>query len=350
MKNLLPLSLVLLAALTGCCGVGSHLPKAPEYRTEDPAVDSMLQLIRTVQGTGELNSIMVVKDGKKILEYYDCCYGPDFMNICWSMSKTFTATAVGFAVQDGLLNVRDRLVDHLREDQLPDSISDTLATLTLYDLLRMSSGLKIDPIGASGSGKISEPLKEVLAAGFENMPGEKYRYNSHNTYMLSAVVTNVTGRTVADYLDEKLFKPLGIRKYHWDVSREGYNMGGWGLYMPTESLAKMGLFMLGRGVWNGKRLLDEAWFDEATVAQIRQYHGKGYSEEKIASLQNNESNMGYGYQVWMNTVGGFRLDGAHGQFVMVLPEYDAVIVLTGHCNNTAPEMAAIWQYLLPLVK
>lgn len=346
-------SFVILASavlLAGCSGIGSHLPKSAEYRTEDPAVDSMLQSIRLIWATSELNSIMVVKDGKKILEYYDCCYGPDFMNICWSASKTFTATAVGFAVQDGLLDVKGRLVDYLKPEQLPRDVSDTLAGLTLYDLLRMSSGLKTDPIGQTSCGKLKTPALTVLESGFENMPGEKYRYNSMNTYLLGVAVSNVTGMALEDYLNEKLFKPLDIRKYHWDKSAEGYNTGGWGLYLPTESLAKMGIFMLNRGVWNGKRLLNDEWFDEATKVQIRQYHGKGYSEERIAGLQDNDFNMGYGYQVWMNSVGGFRLDGAHGQFVMVLPEHNAVIVLTGNVGNTGPEMEAIWQYLLPLVE
>ena len=342
--------LAAVSVVTACSGTGRHLPKAEGYRNDDPAVDSMLCAIRRVHSTGELNSIMLVKDGKKILEYYDCCYGPDFMNICWSASKTFTATAVGFAVQDGLMEVKGHLVDYLKPEQLPQVVSDTLAGLTVYDLLRMSSGLKTDPIGETGSCELKNPALAVLNAGFENLPGEKYRYNSHNTYLLSVAVSNVTGRSLTEYLEEKLFKPLDIRKYHWDVSAEGYNMGGWGLYLPTESMAKMGLFMLNKGVWEGKRLLNEEWFDEATKAQIRQYYGKGYSEERIASLQNNESNMGYGYQVWMNTHGGFRLDGAHGQFVFVLPEENAVIVLTGNTKDTAPEMEAVWKYLLPLVQ
>lgn len=346
-----PLHIIVAAslALSSCCGAGPHLPEAPDYRTSDPAVDSMLQAIRNEWGTSELNSIMVVKDGRKMLEYYDCCYGPDFMNICWSASKTFTATAVGFAVQDGLLEVNGKLVDYLNPEQLPDQVSDTLAGLTLYDLLRMSSGLRTDPMGKVSSLEMKTPTKTVLDAGFENLPGDKYRYNSLNTYLLSVAVSNVTGMSLEDYLDGKLFKPLGIRKHHWDKSAEGYNTGGWGLYLPTESLAKMGLFMLNRGVWNGKRLLNDEWFDEATTPRIYQYHGKGYSEERIASLRGNDFNMGYGYQVWMNSAGGYRLDGAHGQFVMVLPEYNAVIVLTGNVRETGPEMKAMWKYLLPLV-
>lgn len=335
--------------LAGCQSAGTHLPKSADYRTDGPAVDSMFQAIRKAGATAELNSIMVVKDGRKLLEYYDCCYGPEFMNICWSASKTFTATAVGFAVQDGLLEVNGKLVDYLKPEQLPASVSDTLANLTLYDLLRMSSGLCIDPVGETGSLALKTPTNTVLEAGFENLPGEKYRYNSHNTYLLGVAVSNVTGMSLEDYLKDKLFKPLGIREYYWDKSAEGYNMGGWGLYLPTESLAKMGVFMLNRGTWNGKRLLNEEWFDEATVPQIYQYYGRGYSEERIAALQGNDSSMGYGYQVWMNSVGGYRLDGAHGQFVIVLPEYNAVLVLTGNVKDSAPELKAMWKYLLPLV-
>lgn len=340
--------LLALVLAVSCNSTGKHLPKAENYRSYDPVVQKMLYAMRTADGTSELNSLMIVQHGKKVLEYYDCCYGPDFMNICWSASKTFTATAVGFAVQDGVLKVEDRIIDHLKPEQLPAQVSDTLKALTIHDLLRMASGLKKDPIGPTGAYGLDEPTRTVLEAGFRFWPGERYKYNSHNTYLLSVAVQNATGKTVAQYIDEKLFKPLDIRKWHWDLSNEGYSMGGWGLYLPTESLAKMGLWMMAKGVWNGKRLLNEEWFDEAMKAQVYQY-GHVTDPEVIAKAH-RDWKAGYGYQMWMMDGGGCRLDGAHGQWSIIFPQYDAVVVLTGNCRDTRKEMTALREFVEPMLQ
>ena len=119
-------------------------------------------------------------------------------------------------------------------------------------------------------------------------------------------MTKVTGRTVADYLEEKLFRPLGITRYHWDESTDGYSAGGWGLYLTTESMAKMGQFYLQKGVWNGVRLLDEAWFDEATKPQIYQYDRS--NPEAVAAAEGDDWKQGYGYQLWVCTHDSYRMD------------------------------------------
>lgn len=310
-----------------------HFAKAEDFGRIDSAPLDYLQAIRSFAGTNELHSLMVLKDGKKLLEYYDVAYGPDFLNICWSASKTFTATALGFAVQDGLVKVEDKLVDILPAEMLPEAVSDTLRALNLYDLLRMASGL-YDNIGNIGSGLEKHPTKTGLSKGFQFFPGEKYKYCSFNTYLLSVVVQTVTGKTVEDYLKEKLFEPLGIRQYYWDKCAEGYNTGGWGLYMTTEGLAKMGQFFLQDGVWNGKQLLNKEWLDEARKAQIYQ--------EGVLPENPNDKNIGYGYQMWVCTHDAYRLDGARGQWVIVCPNKNAVIVITETVLNTSKAIECVW--------
>lgn len=348
MKKIIIATMAIAALFCSCTNADKHLPKAENYRTSDPAVIKLLQDIRKVGSTNELNSVLILKDGKKVLEYYDACYGPEFLNICWSASKTFTATAVGFAVQEGLLSLEDKIVDRLLPEQLPDQVSDTLATLTLYDLMRMASGLKVDNIGALGAYDPEATIKNTLAEGFRFAPGEFYKYNSFNTYLLSVAVTNVTGQKVVDYLKPRLFEPLGIYNYHWDESLEGYSMGGWGLYITSESLAKMGQFFLQKGQWNGKQLLNQEWMEAAMTAQIMQ--GKGKTEEEIAALPDNDKFDGYCYQMWRGRHNSVRLDGAHGQYSMILPDCNAVIVVTGNSNKTDKLRDAIWANLLPLVE
>jgi Beta-lactamase class C and other penicillin binding proteins len=341
------ITIILCASMVmaaGCCRKNSdtHLQRGTDPSSLDSGVQAYLQDLRDLGGTSELNSVMVLKDGKVIEEYYDVCYGPDFLNICWSASKTFTATAVGFAVQDRLLTVDDKVVDLLPKDKLPQSINDTLAALTVKNLLTMSSGFKLDPIGPTGSLKLENPTLTVLEGGFKFFPGEYFAYNSHNTYLLSEIVTNLTGKFVEDYLKEKLFEPLGIRNWHWDVSKEGYNMGGWGLYITTESLAKMGQFFLQKGKWDGRQLLDEKWIADAMSPQIWQ-RGDGPAED-------DDWGYGYGYQMWCNTVGGgARLDGAHGQFSLICPDKNAVIVVTENGGPTGKMLKAIWKDIYDII-
>ncbi len=341
----LPFTLVTAAALILCCGCQTrdtkHLKRAADFGRIDDGIQAYYEDLRAIHSTGELNSVMVLKDGEILAEYYDNCYGPDFRNICWSASKTFTSTAIGFAIQDGLVSLDDKLIDFLDEDMLPERISDTLASLNVYNLLRMSSGFKLDLIGNTGSGREKTPTRTTLEGGFIFAPGQMYKYNSLNTYMLSVIVTKVTGMLLEDYLNEKLFKELGIRNYHWDKSQEGYNIGGWGLYITTESLAKMGQFYLQKGIWNGKRLLNEEWFDQAMSAQIYQ---------KGEPIEGDDSASGYGFQMWVNSVGGgARLDGAHGQWVLVCPDKNAVIVVTENVKDTRTAIKAIWQDIYPLI-
>ncbi len=344
MKRILTLLATAAVLASCCCGPKSdtdHLKRADDFGRIDDGIQAYFEDLRAIHSTSELNSVMVLKDGEILAEYYDNCYGPDFRNICWSASKTFTSTAIGFAIQDGLLSLDDKLVDFLNEDQLPETVSDTLAGLSVYDLLRMSSGLKLDPIGDTGSGRLETSTRTVLEGGFVFEPGAKYRYNSHNTYLLSVIVTNVTGKSLSEYLEEKLFDELGIRNYSWDTSREGYDMGGWGLYITTEGLAKMGQFYLQKGQWNGKQLLDPGWFDLAMSAQIYQKGGPVEGDDRAS---------GYGFQMWVNSVGGgARLDGAHGQWVLICPDKNAVIVVTENVNNTPPALKAIWKDIYELI-
>lgn len=330
--------LAALLAISACCGTVTdtqHLKRAENYGALDEGVESYLHDLRLCGSTHELNSVMVLKDGEILQEYYDNCYGPDFRNICWSASKTFTATAVGFAVQDGLFGINDKVVDLIPSEMLPDNVSDTLASLDVYNLLRMSSGLKKDAISVIGAGDMETPTKNILSEGFAFAPGEKYKYNSFNTYLLSVIVTNATGKLVEDYLQEKLFRHMGIRNYHWDVSAEGYNMGGWGLYITTEALAKMGQFFLQKGEWKGKQLLNKEWMEQAMTAQIYQ-NGEADPNDDHAN--------GYGYQMWVCTHNAARFDGAHGQWVFICPDKNAVIVITQH-TNARKMISKVWTRL-----
>lgn len=282
----------------------------------------------------ELHALMVVKDGKVVYEKWDHGYDAEHLHVMWSASKTFTATAVGFAVQDGLLNVTDKVVNFFSEAELPQVQSDALKKMTVYDLLIMSSGFKDDCIGRACSGEDFDWAKATLASEIVFEPGSQFVYNSMNTYLLSVIVSRVTGKRVDEYLEDKLFAPLGIENYMWKQSPQGYSAGGWGLYMRTEDFAKMGLFMLQKGVWDGERLLNEEWLNDAMSPQIMQYAGQGLTPDDVAKMTPDAWNQGYGYQMWMCPEGGIRLDGAWAQLCIIYPDKNLVVAAQAYTSNT----------------
>ena len=331
MKRLVYLSAALFIVLLSSCGRDTSLPR--DHVKDTTQYDSVFfDVARTA--CNELHALMVVKDGKVIYEKWDPSYGPDHLHVMWSASKTFTATAVGFAVQDGLLSVTDKVVDFFTEDELPAVQSDRLRKMTVYDLLIMSSGFKDDCVGKAESGRQFDWAKETLASEIVFEPGTRFSYNSMNTYLLSVIVSRVTGQRLDEYLDDKLFKPLGITEYRWKISPQNYAAGGWGLYMRTEDFAKMGLFMLQKGRWGKKQLLDEEWLEEAMSAQIMQYAGQGHTPAEIAAMDQNDWNQGYGYQMWRCRHNGVRLDGAWAQVCVIYPDKNLVVVGQSHANNT----------------
>jgi CubicO group peptidase (beta-lactamase class C family) len=262
-----------------------------------------------------------------------------------SVSKTFTSTAIGFAVAESRLKVTDKVISFF-PDELPEIVPPYLAELDIQDLLTMTVGHDIDPtaeIRATGGSW----ERQFLAKPVNNKPGTRFVYNSMATYMLSAIVQRVTGEKVIDYLYPRLFRPLGITGAEWSTSPTGVNAGGWGLFIKTEDMAKFGQFYLQKGKWAGKQLLPEAWFDEATSAKINQpaiWVKAGTKPKDSDYLQ------GYCYQMWRCRHNAYRADGANGQFIIVLPEKDAVIALTANINPTQPELDLVWKYLLPAFK
>lgn len=335
--------LAALALLCACGGRDSHLPAAPDFGSYDAAFNQVFSDV-AFSGANELHGMMVLKDGKRIYQRWDIGYGPENLNVLWSASKTFTATAIGFAIQDGLLGLDDKVISFFPPEDLPSEPCAELQALTVRNLLIMSSGFEHDAIKPVRAMTTPHPLRDVLADSFIFTPGERYKYNSANTFLLSAIVSRVTGRTVADYLNEKLFRPLGIRHWHWDESTDGYSAGGWGLYLTTESMAKMGQFYLQKGMWNGKRLLNEAWFDEATKPSIYQYDRAGADEATLAAAENDDWRQGYGFQLWVCTHNSYRMDGAHGQFIVVMPDKNAVVAISSHSGNFKRDLLkSVWK-------
>ncbi len=289
-----------------------------------------------------LHSLMLVRHGHVIAEGWWRPYAPECRRYLYSLSKSFTSTAVGFAVAEGLLRVEDRVISFFPDD-LPPVVSENLAAMRVVHLLTMSTGHTVDTLMALLDPGVENWARAILSVPVELPPGTHFLYNSGASYLLSAIVQKVSGQTVLDYLTPRLFEPLGIVDATWDVCPRGINTGGWGLSLKTEDIARFGLLYVRGGVWDGQRLLSPEWVQAATSAQVRN-DGPGRENEPVDWRQ------GYGYQFWRCQHGAYRADGAFGQFCVVVPDQDAVIAITSETGNMQAVLELVWGHLLPAMK
>lgn len=326
----------------GLAGTASLALPRGTPKTQGVSSAGILKFLDAVEhGDFELHSLMILRHGQVVAEGWWDPYGPEFVHTMYSMSKSFTSTAVGFAVTEGRLSVEDRVTSFF-PDQLPAEISDNLASLRVKHLLTMSAGNEKEPTGKVVG--TDDWARAFLAQNFVHEPGTQFLYNSVATYMCSAIVQKVTGLRVIDYLTPRLFEPLGIAGMRWETCPHGINTGGWGLSIQTEGLAKFGQFLLQKGRWGNQQLLPAGWIEEATRFHIQQPGGDKPDRPKAQ----NDWLQGYGYQFWRCQGGAaFRGDGAFGQFTIVLPEQDAVIVMTSENKNMQGQLDLVWEHLLP---
>ena len=322
------------------------LPRAESGSKLDEAFEKYLSAAQADKQ--DIHSVMILKDGKVLKEKWMSEGAPDKPHALYSVSKTFTASAIGFAVSEGRLKVTDKVISFF-PDKLPAEVSENLKKLEIRHLLTMTSGHDVEP-NRRNIAEGQDWVEFFLAAPFVHEPGTFYVYNSLATYVLSAIVQKVTGEKVIDYLYPRLFRPLGIVGAVWDESPQGINTGGWGLYLKTEDLAKMGQLFLQKGEWNGRQLLPAEWIAEASKAQVESLPAGVRRENLKVKPKDSDWLQGYGYQMWRCRHNAFRADGAHGQYIIVMPDQNAVVVITAHVGNMQSEINLVWKYLLPALK
>lgn len=291
----------------------------------------------------EMHSLMVLRHGKVVAETWWAPYRADLRHTMYSCSKSFTATAIGLAVAEKRLDLEDKVISFFPGDQ-PDSLTPFLEELNIKHLLTMSVGHAFDPTFAVAS-KQDNWVKGFLAIPITFKPGTRFLYNSLATYMLSAIIQKVTGQKLVDYLQSRLFEPLGIAGADWEADPMGINVGGWGLRIKTEDMAKLGQLFLQKGQWNGRQVLPASWVEAASSAQILQH-----PEWPSTRRDSSDWEQGYGYQMWRCRNNAYRGDGAFGQYIIVLPDQDAVIAITSETTNMQDELNLVWKYLLPSFK
>lgn len=355
--------------ITVSCGQSSTELKRMEVLEMETALDGYVS--EAAESNIPLAAVVVLQHGKVIGERYMNGWQRDSSHHMWSTSKSYTALAVGFAMKEGLLTLEDRVCTYFPEyfDKYIDGSEqgEYIAAGTIRDYLVMATGQTEDPtwrgimymrekhpevimddnlrcLGAYYEAAERNLLEDLFLVPFTTAPGTQNCYNSFATYVLSAIVQKVTGEKTVDYLDQRLWKPLGMNKPEW-FEINGVSAGGWGLLLSAEEMAKTGQMLLDNGKYAGKQVVPADYLAEAVSPYFT------WDPPTFASLEEQPSyHQGYGYQFWLNG-DGYNTAGAQGQFIIVLPKYDAVIVgIADIKDDDHKEMGLMWKHIVPVLR
>ncbi|GAK41016.1 serine hydrolase [Paenibacillus urinalis] len=284
-------------------------------------------------------SIRVLQDGGLVGEWN---WDQDIRRQQHSISKSFTCMAAGLAIEEGKLTLDTKLGEFFNYNTTYRSQDPQLPSpdeLTLYDLLRMSSGHDAPPLWLPERQSLTEKdwAKYYLSLPLDRPPGKQFTYSSGDTFMISALIQAAVGETVHHYLNSRLFEPLGIHHVEWETSPLGVTLGCAGLVISTEELSRFGQMLLDEGAYEGRQLVPAEWIQFAT-------------RRHIDSVGEGDWSLGYGCQFWMCSHGAYRGDGAHGQLLVIIPDRRAVIAVNSEEDRIQSILDAVWEEVLPILE
>jgi CubicO group peptidase (beta-lactamase class C family) len=283
----------------------------------------------------EPHGVVVLRDGAPLLLADWAPYAVDRPVLLYSLSKTFTAMAAGFAIAEDLVRLDDVVADFFPEVQ--DVIAPSSRGIIVENLLTMSTGHEQDMWAPAFEADPDHPVRAFLSQPPEHAPGSRFAYNQLATYTLATIIQRRAGGTLTDYLRPRLFDPLGIGSVSWDQQPAGIDLGFSGLHASTIDVAALGQLLLDGGTRGGHRVIDPSW-----VAAASARHAATHDVQTDPDWR-----LGYGYQLWMSRH-GFRGDGAYGQLCLVLPEHRMVVAVTSQTADMQGLLDHVWR-LLPRV-
>ncbi len=270
----------------------------------------------------KMEGIYILKDGEPIFEHR---WAPDQDRNIYSHTKSFVATAVGVAIEEGRISLEDCLVDCF-PDKVPAGGNPGIEKIRLKHLLTMSSGF--------GGGRLMNADRRS-GVGFPNYvaymmslpvvdePGTKFDYSTADSILIGRMLEAKMGKNLQEYMYEKVLKPMDIPFPMWETCPQGHPIGGGGMFLHLKDMAKLGQLYLDGGVYNGKRIVSEEWVKLASSNHISTPTPDWVLER---GWEPDPWHVGYGYQFWMCPFGSaYRADGAYGQITIIYPEKHMVI-------------------------
>lgn len=279
----------------------------------------------------DLHALVVYHKNELVIDLAQKPYTTHQKAQLYSLSKSFASTAIGLAVQEGLLSLSDRAYTFF-PTLTSDSLSTRAKAVTLRDLLTMRSGHAACVMEKMV--RANDPAAAFFAADFAYEPGTHFVYNTGATYLLSAVLTAVTGMTLYDYLQPRFFEPLGIDASWSSIHK--ISEGGTGLHISCHDIATFGLVYLNEGMYHGRRILPASWVREATAK---------HADNAVTPNATKDWSSGYGYQFWRCSNGAYRADGAFGQLCVIDTERELVFAMQCELRDMQNELDLVYDLL-----
>lgn len=268
----------------------------------------------------ECHSFTIIQNGKTICSNSYYPFQNDCLHPVFSVSKSFTSIAAGILSEEGKIDLKQNWLSYFPEYR--NIAADGFSNVTIRDLLTMQMGQDEEPYLNSQDDWIANIVSKPLVY----QPGTHFFYSSMCTHLISALVQRITSKSLAEFLDEALMKPLGIHDYYWDSDQHGITAGGFGLHISTSDLATFGQLLLERGTYKGKQLIPAHWIDEAVRSQV--------DTSSYYPVERTENRQGYGYFFWRCSHHAFRCSGLHGQLCFVQPENNLVIAMSSATSGS----------------
>ena len=310
------------------------LPRADYPEQVGVSSRDILEYIRDLKDSDiEVHSIMIIRDGKVAYETWRQPYTPDMPHVMYSVSKSVTAIAAGFAIDEGYFALDTRVLDIFPEYRTA-GYDVKLEKITVRHLLNMTAGKDVSLLADKSKGSWQKQFFD--AKWYADPDDNEWRYISECSYMVCACIARKTGMSVLSFLTPRLFEPLGFdRVPYWETDSEGIEAGGWGMYMTTEELAKIALCVFQGGVFEGRQVIPAGWCEQATGVQSW--------PERYSEIDNRN---GYGYFFWQCGVvpNAYRMDGMFSQFAICFKDYNAIVVITSCEIEEQKSRDCLWRH------
>ena len=282
----------------------------------------------------EPHGLIIQRHGHRIAEGYWAPHTADRSRLVYSLSKSFTGTALGLQIGEGRLTLDDLVSDHLPE-LFDDATADSARTLRIRHISSMATGHDRETILEAAMADPADSVRGFLTIPSDAEPGTRFAYNQPPVLALARILQRLAGESLADYLRPRVLDPLDVGDFRWRHTKDGFDLGFSGVFTNLDAIARLGQLYLDDGMWNGARVLPSGWVGAASAVQV-------------ANPERDEPDwsQGYGFQLWRSRH-GYRGDGAFGQYMVVLPEQDAVVALFSCVENMQTVLDAMWEHLLP---
>lgn len=281
-----------------------------------------------------IKTFSVLNKDSVLCKFSNSPYTFDENNLMFSLTKSITSLGIGIAIDKGYLDLNSKVADFF-PDKLPETVSENLSLMTVEDLLTMSSGIHENTYADLFYKE--DWVEAFLAQDFPHTSGTYYRYSTHGSHMLSAIIEKATGHKLDDFMDKHFFRKMDIPKPQWEYCLQGITCGGMGLSMSANSLLKIGFLLLNEGVYQDEQVISKEYLEKATCKKIFKVTEKD-PETKI------HSGLHYGYQFHINKFNHYRMDGGFGQICLVMPEKERAFVVTSQNSKIEPLMKCIYKH------